>query len=221
MKIDKRRSYFLTIDTETANNMDNPFVFDIGGAIHDKQGNVMETFSFIVREVFYGMPDLMAECFYQSKLPMYRAQIEQGFRQVKSWYEVRTHVHKLCDKYSVKAIIAHNMQFDYRSTNTTQRYLTYSKYRYFFPKDVPLWDTLSMARDTIVKQKTYIRFCENNGYCTKNGKPRATAEILYRYITNNVDFTESHTGLEDVLIEKEIFVKCIRQHKKMKRSPWK
>ena len=221
MKIDKRRSYFLTIDTETANNMDNPFVFDIGGAIHDKQGNVMETFSFIVREVFYGMPDLMAECFYQSKLPMYRAQIEQGFRQVKSWYEIRTHVHKLCDKYSVKAIIAHNMQFDYRSTNTTQRYLTYSKYRYFFPKDIPLWDTLSMARDTIVKQKTYIRFCEDNGYCTKNGKPRATAEILYRYITNNVDFTENHTGLEDVLIEKEIFVKCIRQHKKMKRSPWK
>ena len=221
MKIDKRRSYFLTIDTETANNMDNPLVFDIGGAIHDKQGNVMETFSFIVKEIFYGMPDLMAECFYQSKLPMYRAQIEQGFRQVKSWYEVRTYVHKLCDKYSVKAIIAHNMQFDYRSTNTTQRYLTYSKYRYFFPKDVPLWDTLSMARDTIVKQKTYIRFCENNGYCTKNGKPRATAEILYRYITNNVDFTESHTGLEDVLIEKEIFVKCIRQHKKMKRSPWK
>lgn len=221
MKIDKRRSYFLTIDTETANNMDNPFVFDIGGAIHDKQGNVMETFSFIVKEVFYGMPDLMAECFYQSKLPMYRAQIEQGFRQVKSWYEIRVHIHKLCDKYSVKAIIAHNMRFDYRSTNTTQRYLTYSKYRYFFPKDIPLWDTLSMARDTIVKQKTYIRFCENNGYCTKNGKPRATAEILYRYITNDVDFTESHTGLEDVLIEKEIFVKCIRQHKKMKRSPWK
>ena len=221
MKIDKRRSYFLTIDTETANNMDNPFVFDIGGAIHDKQGNVMETFSFIVKEVFYGMPDLMAECFYQSKLPMYRAQIEQGFRQVKSWYEIRTHIHKLCDKYSVKAIIAHNMRFDYRSTNTTQRYLTYSKYRYFFPKDIPLWDTLSMARDTIVNQKTYIRFCENNGYCTKNGKPRATAEILYRYITNDVNFTESHTGLEDVLIEKEIFVKCIRQHKKMKRSPWK
>ena len=221
MKIDKRRSYFLTIDTETANNMDNPFVFDIGGAIHDKQGNVMETFSFIVKEVFYGMPDLMAECFYQSKLPMYRAQIKQGFRQVKSWYEIRTHIHKLCDKYSVKAIIAHNMRFDYRSTNTTQRYLTYSKYRYFFPKDIPLWDTLSMARDTIVKQKTYIHFCENNGYCMKNGKPRATAEILYRYITNDVNFTESHTGLEDVLIEKEIFVKCIRQHKKMKRSPWK
>lgn len=221
MKIDKRKSYYLTIDTETANNIDNPFVFDIGGCVHDKQGNIMETFSFIVKEVFYDMPDLMAECFYQSKLPMYWAQIKNGTRQVKRWYEIREHIRQLCDKYSVKAIIAHNMRFDYRSTTTTQRFLTCSKYRYFFPKDVPLWDTLAMARDTIVKQKTYIRFCEENGYCQKNGRPRATAEILYRYIINDTDFVESHTGLEDVLIEKEIFVRCIRQHKKMKKSPWK
>ena len=42
MKIDKRRSYFLTIDTETANNMDNTLVFDMSGADHDKKGNIME-----------------------------------------------------------------------------------------------------------------------------------------------------------------------------------
>ena len=55
----------------------------------------------------------------------------------------------------------------------------------------------------------------------KNGKPKATAEILYRYISGNNDFVENHTGLEDVLIEKEIFVRCMKQHKKMKKSPWK
>ena len=221
MKLDRRKSYYLTIDTETANNIDNPFVFDIGGCVHDKQGNIYETFSFIVREVFYDMPDLMAQCFYVSKLPMYRAKIKEGSRVVKSWYQIKSHIAYLCEFYNIKAIIAHNMRFDYRSTNTTQRYLTYSKYRYFFPKNIPLWDTLSMARDTIVKQKTYERFCKANGYCQKNGRPRATAEILYRYITNDIDFVESHTGLEDVLIEKEIFVKCLRQHKKMRKSPWK
>lgn len=221
MKLDRRKSYYLTIDTETANNIDNPFVFDIGGCVHDKQGNIYETFSFIVREVFYDMPDLMAQCFYVSKLPMYRAQIKEGLREVVSWWYVKNHINELCKYYNIKAIIAHNMRFDYRSTNTTQRYLTYSKYRYFFPKNIPLWDTLSMARDTIVKQKTYERFCKANGYCQKNGRPRATAEILYRYITNDIDFVESHTGLEDVLIEKEIFVKCLRQHKKMRKSPWK
>lgn len=218
--IDRRKTYYLTIDTETANNLDNPFVFDIGGAVHDKHGNVEETFSFIVREVFIEMPELMKECFYQSKLPTYREQIRQGERIVKNYYEIRKHIHDLCEKYSIKAIIAHNMRFDYRSTTTTQRYVSYSKYRYFFPYDVELWDTLKMAQDTICKQKTYIRFCKENGYTKKNGSPRATAEILYRYISGNNDFIESHTGLEDVLIEKEIFAKCMAQHKRMRKNVW-
>ena len=139
---------------------------------------------------------------------------------VKNYYEIRKHIHDLCEKYNIKAIIAHNMRFDYRSTTTTQRYISYSKYRFFFPYDVELWDTLKMAQDTICKQKTYIRFCEENGYTKKNGSPRATAEILYRYISGNNDFIESHTGLEDVLIEKEIFAKCMAQHKKMRKNVW-
>ena len=40
-------------------------------------------------------------------------------------------------------------------------------------------------------------------------------------ITMDTTFIESHTGLEDVLIEKEIFVRCMRQHKKMKKSIFK
>lgn len=220
MNIDHRKNYYLTIDTETANNLDCPFVFDIGGCVHDKKGNISETFSFIVREIFIGMPELMEQCFYQSKLPTYHEQIRQEKRIIKSYYEIRQHIHELCKKYNIRAIIAHNMRFDYRATNVTQRYLTYSKYRYFFPYGVELWDTLKMAQDTICKQKTYQRFCAANGFLQKNGKPRATAEILYKYITNDITFIESHTGLEDVLIEKEIFAKCMAQHKKMRKKVW-
>ena len=74
-----------------------------------------------------------------------------------------------------------------------------------------------MANDTICKQVRYKEWCYLNGYLTKNGRVRKTAEILYRYITGNNDFTESHTGLEDVMIEKEIFAHCIRQHKPMRK----
>ena len=52
---------------------------------------------------------------------------------------------------------------------------------------------------------------------TKNGKVRLTAEILYRFIERQ-SFIESHTGLEDVLIEKEILAYCKRQHKKMRKK---
>lgn len=220
MPIDKRKAYYLTIDTETANSMDDPLVYDIGGCIHDKQGNIYETFSFIIYEVYRGMRDLMENAYYANKLPMYEEQIRNGDRKMVQYHTAKKHIAKLCEKYNVKAIIAHNARFDYKATTTTQRYLTYSQYRYFLPYGVPIWDTLKMAQDTICKQPTYIRWCKENGYCMKNGRPRATAEILYRYISCNDDFIEEHTGLADVLIEKEIFAKCMAQHKKMRKNLW-
>ena len=51
MSIDKRKNYYLTVDTETANGLDDPIVYDIGGCIHDKKGNVEETFLFVIKEV--------------------------------------------------------------------------------------------------------------------------------------------------------------------------
>lgn len=52
----------------------------------------------------------------------------------------------------------------------------------------------------------------------KRPRPQEKAEVIYRYLTGNIDFIESHTGLEDVMIEKEIFAHCNRQHKKMRRK---
>lgn len=216
--MDKRKNYYLTIDTETANGFDDPIVYDIGGCIHDKKGNVYETFSFIIYETFYGMKDLMRTAYYAAKIPMYQRQINAGERKVVRYLTAKKHIAELCDKYNVTAIIAHNARFDYRSTTRTQRYLTKSKYRFFLPYSIPVWDTLKMAQDTICKQKMYKEFCKREGYVTNNGRVRATAEILHRYLSGNYEFNESHTGLEDVLIEKEIFVQCMRQHKKMRKS---
>ena len=47
-----------------------------------------------------------------------------------------------------------------------------------------------------------------------------TAEVLYRYIKGNKDFIESHTGLEDVMIEKEIFVECLKRNSNVERCLW-
>lgn len=218
-KIDRRKSYFLTIDTETANSLDDPIVYDIGGAIHDKQGKVYETFSFVIYETFVQCADLMQTAYYAEKIPTYREQLDKGIRRMVRWNTARLVIAELCEKYDVKAIIAHNARFDVRAVNTTERWFSSSKYRYFLPFGIPVWDTLTMAKDTICKQKTYIHWAKKNGYCKKNGVPRATAEILYKYITCDNNFIEEHTGLADVLIEKEIFVKCIAQHKKMNRLP--
>lgn len=215
--MDKRKSYFLTIDTETANGFDDPIVYDIGGCIHDKEGNVMETFSFVIYETFFGMRELMETAYYAKKIPQYLEDISNGNRKIVRYSTAKKYIRQLCEKYNVKAIVAHNMRFDYRATTRTQRYLTKSKYRFFLPYGIELWDTLKMAKDIICKQKTYQKWAKANGYVTKNGSVQATAEVLYKYISGNNNFQEEHTGLADVLIEKEIFTNCFRQHKAMRK----
>ena len=222
--MDRRKNYYLIVDTETANtnddNMNDPLVYDIGGAIVDKKGKVYETFSFIIYEIFFGMQDIMNSAYYADKIPMYKEEINNGTRKIVTYFSAKRYIKELCHKWNVKAIIAHNMFFDYKATNQTQRYLTKSKYRYFFPYGIELWDTMKMAHDTICKQKSYINWCKENGFMTKHRKPRPQekAETIYRYLIGDTNFIESHTGLEDVMIEKEIFAHCNRQHKKMRRK---
>lgn len=218
--MDKRIKYFLVLDTETANGLDCPLVYDIGGAVVDKRGKVYETFSFVIYDVYCCMADLMKTSYYAQKLPQYENQIKAKQRTIIQYSTAKRYIQNLCNKWNIKVVIAHNARFDYKSTSNTIRYITKSEQRFFLPYGVELWDTMKMAQDTICKQKTYIKWCNENGYICKNGRVRATAEILYRYITKENDFIESHTALEDVLIEKEIFAHCVRQHKKMRRSAW-
>jgi DNA polymerase III epsilon subunit-like protein len=207
-------------DTETANTLENPLVYDLGGAIVDKQGNIYETFSFVIYDVYCLEKELMKSAYYAEKLPNYEKEIAEGERKLVNLSTAKKYIADLCEKYAVKGIVAHNASFDYRALTTTQRYVTKSKYRYFYPYGVPILDTLRMATDTIAKQPTYRRWCEENGYVRQNGTPRLTAEVLYRYISGDDNFEEEHTGLADVKIEAQIFAKCLAQHKKMRKSPW-
>ena len=38
-----------------------------------------------------------------------------------------------------------------------------------------------------------------------------TAEVLYRFLSGDNEFSEEHKGLDDVLIEKEILIECRRR----------
>ena len=95
-------------------------------------------------------------------------------------------------------------------------YLILNLDRDIYQKDIE--SEFAISRSTVTN---ILKLMEKKGYITKNGQVRLTAEILYQFISGEEDFIEQHQGLEDVLIEKEIFQYCIRQHKKMKRSPWK
>lgn len=226
--MDKRISYKIVLDTETAPCdkelqevlPSNMLVYDIGWAVVDKRGNVYKTRSFVNADVFLDERPLMKSAYYANKIPLYWEDIKAGRRVLTTFYNIHKTFLEDVAEYSVKEVYAHNMRFDYGSLNNTQRWLTKSKFRYFFPKDLVICDTLKMARDVVANTPTYINFCNENGYLTKNGRVQTKAETLYRYITQDTDFIESHTGLEDVLIEKDIMAYCYRKHKKMRKELW-
>ena len=223
--MDKRINYRAVIDTETC-PLDkdyeevtpfNMLVYDVGWCIVDKRGNTYCKKSYVVIDVFIKCKNLMKSAYYSNKIPIYWKDIKSGRRKLATFATIRREFLKDLKRYGVNEIYAHNMRFDYNALNNTLRYLTKSKYRFFFPYGLKICDTLKMSRDVILKIPTYQRFCIENNYLTKNGKPRATAEILYKYISRDNTFAESHTGLEDAEIETQILAYCYKQHKKMRK----
>ena len=228
-KIDRRIHYIMVMDTETCNtivdengklDLSSALVYDIGWEITDKKGRVYEKKSYINKDIFEGESELMKTAYFADKIPQYLDELAKGERILATFYEIRKDLIETLNRYNTKTIAAHNMRFDNNSTNMTQRWLTKSKYRFFFPYDVELWDTMKMARAVIVYTPTYKKFCEENGFMTKHKTPRpqVTAEVLYRYITKNLDFVESHTGLEDVDIERQIMAYCFAKKKPMAKG---
>lgn len=199
--------YRIILDTETCGELDCPFVYDVGFSIIDEYANVVKTFSFINKD-FFEDADLMKSAYYAEKIPQYLADIEKGIRTVKTLEEIYRIFRWACRKWNVTEFIAHNMRFDYNSLTNTRRYETTSAKRFWFPYNSRFIDTLKMARTHFKGDNDYREFCLSNGYVTKNNQNRYTAEIIYRYITGNNEFEEAHKGLDDVLIELEIFRYC-------------
>ena len=211
----------MMIDCETTNDIDYPFCYDVGYRIFDLAGNVYEEASFVNADIFLDK-ELMSSAYYAEKIPQYWRDIWEKKRILLSWKEIKARIYEALLGYDVKIISAHNARFDYRSLHLTQRYITTSRWRWVLPfGQAQWWDTLKMCREILGKDEDYKAWCENHNYLTTHGKPQMTAEVVYKYITGKEDFVESHTGLEDVKIETEIFKYCLNQCPEIDGRLWK
>lgn len=198
----------LMLDSETTNSLEDPICYDVGYRVFDLAGNVYEEASMVNADIFLDK-DFMASAYYAEKIPDYWRDIWEKKRELLAWRVIKARIWEAIQRNGVKIVAAHNARFDYRSIHLTQRYITTSRWRYVLPWGCEWWDTLRMCREVFKDDENYRPWCEERGYITANNQPRMTAEVVYRYITGDEDFTESHTGLEDVKIETEIFKYCL------------
>ena len=214
----RTKEMYLVIDTETCNTIEQPLPYDVGYAICDRYGNIVLEKSFVVAETFLDMAEVMQSAYYAEKIPKYWEDIKNGTRVVKSIWNIRRELHSDMKTYDVKWVGAYNMGFDKKALNNVMRYTTKSFCRWFFPFGTKFFCIWHMACQTLMNSRNYIRFAKENGLESEKGNILTSAESCYRYLKNMVDFSESHTGLEDVKIEIEIMAKCFATHKKIDKS---
>ena len=201
------KTIYCTLDTETVGGASAPTgMYNLGCTIHDKDGHIFATCSMLVMEHY---DEIRTDDYAKKNFHLYEERLARGeMSAVATEEEAVSIVRNLCHFYSVRYVMAFNSGFDFCKTICRQ---LLDEFEF-----IDLW---LMAVQTICHQKGYAKFCRENGFKSSSGKSCATsAESVYAYITNNPDYIEEHTALNDALIEMEIFVKCLSLHKKFTKN---
>ena len=197
----------LIIDTETTNSLDDALVYDCGFIVADYNGTIYSKHSFVNADVFCDK-ELMESAYFAEKIPTYWNEIKSGSRTLTSFNNIKWTLRHIMKENNITKVYAYNCRFDYLALATTQRYLTKSKYRYFFPYETEFHDILALSRDVLKRIDTYREFCKENVYLTARNANRYTAEIVAQYLFDK-NFTEEHTALADCEIEYKILLACM------------
>ena len=212
--MNKKKKYHLVLDVETI-GANEKYIYDIGYAIVDREGNIYEERSYIIREIFFNT-SLMDKAYYREKIPEYFDDIATGYRKVITFAEMRTELLAFLIQYNVKVISAYNLPFDMGALKATTQFLNQGKkFLTKEHKNVELLCLWSFACEVLYTPK-FQKVAREKGWVTQKGNIQTSAEIGYRFLTGQDDFQEEHKGLDDVKIEIEIMKACYRKKKKHK-----
>lgn len=202
-----RKNIYCTLDTETFGGAVNPKgIYHLAGIIHDKQGNILAVFNYLISEHY---EEIEKDSYAKKNFFRYLEMINDGtITMITTEQEAVTAVDELCNFYNVKYMMAYNSAFDFCKTMCRQ-----------LIEEREFIDIYLMALQTITHIKKYAIFCRENNFKSSSGKSvSTTAESMYAYLTNNADYSEEHTAMEDSKIEMQIFLACERCHKKYDKN---
>ena len=201
------KNIYCTLDTETFGGAVNPKgVYHLAGIIHDRKGNIFATFNYLIAEHF---EEIEKDDYAKNNFYKYIDMVNAGsITSIATEEEAVKAVDEICKFYNVRYMMAFNSGFDFVKTICQ----SLIKHREF----IDIW---LMAVQTLTKIKKYNTFCHDNNFRSSTGKSIATnAESFYAYLTDNANYKEEHTAMEDSKIEMEIFLACVKTHKRYSKN---
>ena len=214
----KKERYLIFIDTETIGTLnvkESIIPFEIGMKVLDTETmKVVKEKSYLVRKLFNNK-FIMLSTFSATKYPNYFDKLENDKRyKTCSANDISKDIKKTIERYNTKIMVAHNGNFD--KTAMARLFEEFGVENPF--ENIDLLDTMELSK-VITFSKDYANYCiahkdrlnsvKDSCFITNSGRVRTTAQAIYCYITDNENFEEAHTGLEDIDIEIEIFKKSM------------
>ncbi len=201
----KEKNYFLT-DVETCDNsrviMEWSFMI-----INDLMGKTQE-YCYIIKEVWEN-ETYRNGIYAKNKLAHWQEMIDSGKAKIISIYKLYDIVNKLIEEKNVNLFCAYNASFDYSAIQKTyHRYGIDKRLDYETSNKILglekfcLWNYAKK----LFRTKEYVKWAMANGIETDKKNIQTSAEAVYKYLTENTCFAESHYGIEDLQIEYSIFL---------------
>lgn len=202
-----KKILYCTLDTETVGGAANPIgMYNVGIIIHDNIGNIYAKQSLLIMEHY---EEIKEDDYAKKNFNLYLNKIKKGdISSLTTEEEAYNAVYNLCKFYNVKYIMAYNTGFDFVKTIFKS-----------LLDDFEFIDIYLMALQTVTHLKKYQNFCIKNKLFSASKKScSTTAQTVYAYFTNNPQYQEEHTALEDAKIEMEIFINLYKMHKKFTKN---
>ena len=200
-------------DTETT-SLDKPFCYNIGYIIVDTNDywNTLVHRSFVVEQVWHNLP-LFQSAYYANKREQYISEMKGRKTIMDKFGYICSQMRRDFKQYNVTMAFAYNSSFDEKVFEFNCDW-----YKCINPFDeIPVKDIRGFAHHFIVDDD-YKAFCEEYQYYTDTGNYSTTAETMYRYVTCNRTFEESHTAYEDSTIECVILEQCVENGADLNRN---
>lgn len=206
-----KKKIFLVLDTETADLSGS--VYDVAWVICDRRGSIIREYNALVREVFTDARRMMGAFYAARVFTHYAPMLDAGNIRLTSWAAIVDTLNADIQLHNASVMCAYNAGFDFRVMRQTHEMLGNSGH--VLNGSMQMLDLWQLACETKLSQTDFIHMARENGWITPKGNIQTGAEIAFRYITRNGQFSEDHTALSDARIEAQILAECLRQKKRI------
>ena len=194
----------MVIDTETT-SLEKPFIYNVGYLVADEKGEKFIEREYVIEQIWHNLP-LFSTAYYAEKRQFYVEEMRARHIVLDKFGYVMRQIMRDIRDFGVEAIYAYNSPFDDKAISFNCDWFKCSNPT----ENIPFLDIRGAVHAFLISDK-YREFCDKNSLFTESGNYSSTAEAVYRFISQDENFIESHTALSDSQIEYQILLSCVKR----------